>query len=166
MLIISRYLHELLSFLLLVFIHVDVPSQQSIQCVKVGFNADALACGCGLALLFHFFYFVSDILHHRKDVLNGWPFCCFVFHLVLPLVFCWMMGLFIVPPSLCFTYLIYHFSIKNWGCFRKKSEKNISIKETIENIKIKSSLNGKIKSDYGLIKDLKNVCNVKEIIFE
>lgn len=48
---------------------------------------------------------------------------------------------------------------------KEKSEKNISIKETIDNITIKSSLNDKIKSDDGLIKDLKNVCNVKEILF-
>ncbi|MDD2840150.1 MAG: valine--tRNA ligase [Rickettsiales bacterium] len=48
---------------------------------------------------------------------------------------------------------------------KEKSEKNISIKELIEEVKIQSSLNDKIKNDSGLIEDLKNVCNIKEVKF-
>lgn len=48
---------------------------------------------------------------------------------------------------------------------KEKSEKNISIKELIDKVKIESSLNDKIKNDEGLTEDLKNVCNIKEVKF-
>lgn len=48
---------------------------------------------------------------------------------------------------------------------KEKSEKNISIKELIDEVKIESPLNEKISKDSGLIEDLKNVCNAKEIKF-
>ena len=49
---------------------------------------------------------------------------------------------------------------------KEKSEKNISIKEMIEEITISSEFNDKIKKDVDLLKDIKNVCNVKNIIFK
>ncbi|HSQ97736.1 MAG TPA: valine--tRNA ligase [Rickettsiales bacterium] len=48
---------------------------------------------------------------------------------------------------------------------KEKSEKNISIKELIDEVKIESPLNEKISKDIGLIEDLKNVCNAKKIRF-
>ena len=49
---------------------------------------------------------------------------------------------------------------------KEKSEKNISIKEMMEEITISSEFNDKIKNDVDLLKDIKNVCNVKNIIFK
>ncbi len=48
---------------------------------------------------------------------------------------------------------------------KEKSEKNISIKEIVGEVKIQSTINDKIKNDCGLIEDLKNVCNVEEVRF-